>query len=151
MQRNSLNFCQGIKVVMKGILSITLILSLIFSCKKNDKELCDTYLTISSTNTPSSTTLSQGITSTVNSHGPDLCYKFAGMEITQQPTPSGPAFQFQYFIKVKGTVPCGSSICAQAIYNSTNSFSLAPTKIGTYYLHFYNQNQVFKTDTVIVN
>ena len=136
---------------MKQILSIVLIVSLIFSCKKNDEELCDTYLTIGSTNTPIATTLSQGITSTINSHGPDLCYKFSSMEITQQPTPSGPVYQFHYFIKVKGKVECGSQICAQAIYNSTNSIFLTPTVKGTYYLHFYNQNQLFKTDTVIVN
>jgi len=139
------------KLFMKQVLSIALIVSLIFSCKKNDQELCDTYLTISSTNTPTATTLSQGITSTINSYGPDLCYRFSAMEITQQPTPSGPIYQFQYFIKVKGTVTCGNAICAQAIYNSTNSILLSPTVKGTYYLHFYNQSQLFKTDTVIVN
>jgi len=136
---------------MKQILSIVLIVSLIFSCKKNDQELCDTYLTISSTNTPTATILDQGITSTINSYGPDLCYRFSGMEITQQPTPSGPVYQFKYFIKVKGTIPCKSTNCAQAIYNSTNSILLTPTVRGTYYLHFYNQNLLFKTDTVIVN
>ena len=137
---------------MKHMLSIILIVSLTFGCKKSSKEnLCDTYLSISSTNTPAAILLSQGITSTVSSHGPNLCYKFSGMEITQQPTPSGPVYQFQYFIKVKGTVACGGSICAQAIYNSTNSFLLTPTVKGTYYLHFYNQSQLFKTDTVIVN
>ena len=135
------------------MLSIVLIVSLIFSCKKSKDgdERCNTYLTISSTNTPSATTLSQGITTTVTSHGPDLCYSFSGIEVTQQPTPSGPAFQFQYFIKVKGTLPCVPSICAQAIYNSTNSISLSPPVKGTYYLHFYNQSQLFKTDTVVVN
>jgi hypothetical protein len=136
---------------MKRIISIILVVSLTLSCKKNDEERCDTYLIISSTNTPETSTLSQGITSTVHSYGPDLCYQFAGMQVSQQPTPSGPAFQFQYFIKVKGTVPCEASICPQAIYNTTNSFSLYPTIAGTYYLHFYNQGQFFKTDTVIVN
>ena len=136
---------------MKQILSIVLIVSLIFSCKKNEQKLCDTYLIISTTNTPATTTLSQGITSTINSYGPDLCYRFSAMEIKQQPTPSGPLYQFQYFIKVKGTVTCGNTICAQAIYNSTNSILLTPTVKGTYYLHFYNQSQLFKTDTVIVN
>ena len=139
------------KLCMKLILSIVLIVSLIFGCKKNDQDLCDTYLIISSTNTLTATTLSQGITSTINSHGPNLCYNFSSMEITQQPTPSGPVYQFQYFIKVKGTVACGNPICAQAIYNSTNSILLTPTVKGTYYLRFYNQSQLFKTDTVIVN
>ena len=137
---------------MKYLLSIILIVSATLGCKKNNIEnLCDTYLSISSTNTPATVLLSEGITSTVTSHGPDLCYRFSGMEITQQPTPSGPVYQFKYFIKVKGTVPCKSTICAQAIYNSTNSFLLTPTVKGTYYLHFYNQNVLFKTDTVIVN
>ena len=122
-----------------------------FSCKKSGHEICETYLTISSTNTVTVATLGQGINSTINSHGPNLCYNFSSMEITQQPTPSGPVYQFQYFIKVKGTVTCGNTICAQAIYNSTNSILLTPTVKGTYYLHFYNQSQLFKTDTVIVN
>ena len=136
---------------MKHILASILIVSLLIGCKKNKSNLCDTYLNINSTNTPATVTLNQGITSTVNSQGPDLCYKFSGMEITQQPTPSGPVHQFQYFIKVKGTVTCENPVCADAIYVSINSFSLTPTVSGTYYLHFYNQNQLFKTDTVIVN
>jgi hypothetical protein len=136
---------------MKQIFSFVLFLSVIFGCKKNEQKLCDTYLIIDSTNTPRTTTLSQGITSTIKSYGANLCYSFSGMDITQQSTPSGPVLLFQYFIRVKGTITCGSPVCADALYNSTNSIVLNPTATGTYYLHFYNQNQLFKTDIVIVN
>jgi hypothetical protein len=135
---------------MKLVLTFLTVLSLFVQCKKDNK-LCDTYLTINSTNTPTTTTLSHGIISIVNSYGANLCYQFNGMEITQQPTPSGPVYQFQYFIRVKATLPCDTPICADGIYNSSKTITLNPSVTGTYYLNFYNANQLFKTDTVIVN
>lgn len=136
---------------MKTILTTATLLLLVFSCKKDEKKECDTYLAIGSAVTDRTTTVAAGITSTVDAYGGDLCFSYTGMEISKQSSPSGPVFAFEYFIKAKAKRPCGKSICAQAIYHARDIINIKPGTPGTYYLNFYGNGQIVQRDTVIVN
>jgi hypothetical protein len=116
-----------------------------FSCNRdNDPGQCDTYLVITATRTSASTTISAGINSIIESYGANLCYSFSNTEILEKP---GSIFQ----IRSKGKVVCGNPVCAQALFQVTDSVKIAVSVPGMYYLKFYNDNSLFKTDTVQVN
>ena len=133
---------------MRNIFILIGIIVFLFSCSKNRDNkngICDTLLTIGSTNTPKITTVAAGIKTVVNSYGPDLCYSYAGFGIAQK---EGNIFE----IKSKGKVNCGAAICAQAIYAVKDSTIIYTNTVGTYYLKFFNNAATsFKTDTVVVN
>lgn len=124
-----------------------LAITFLISCDKENEEkngLCDTYLEITSTNTPKTTTASAGITTVINGYGSNLCFRFTGTEITlKEPN--------VLEIKLKGKFPCGPAICAQALLGVRDTVTINTQQTGAYYLKFFNGNFLFKTDTVTVN
>lgn len=116
------------------------------ACNKEDtrSDLCDTDLVIGKTTTPAIVTLSSGIVFSYESYGANLCYSFSGTAISQK---AGNIYE----IRSKGKVPCKPTICAQAIYQVNDTQRILTPLSGTYYLQFYNENSLFKTDTVHVN
>jgi hypothetical protein len=57
-------------------------------------------------------------------------------------------------IKAKGTYPNSNKadiVCLQAIYYADTSLKINATTKGQYVLKFYNNNLLFKADTVQVN
>jgi hypothetical protein len=122
---------------------VVLLWILITGCTR-ENENCKSDLTISSVNTPSSGTVSSGITSAIQCHGSNLCYSFSHVEIKEK---TGRIFE----IRVKANVPCKPSYCLQAIYNANPSIKINTSTVGTYILNFYNGNALFKSDTVIIN
>jgi hypothetical protein len=131
---------------MKKLIFLLLVVAFLFSCNKKEERsgLCDTYLNITSTNTPKTTTASAGITTVVRGYGSNLCYSFTGTEIT-------PGASNSIEIKLKGKFPCGPAICAEALLSVRDTVTINTTQTGSYYLKFFNGNSLFKTDTVIVN
>ena len=101
-------------------------------------------LIINRTNTPKTTTISEGITSEIRVNGADLCYKFEYFEVKN---PSGLIFE----ISAKGSFPEGNPVCPQAVYTKDTTVKIQPPVSGTYILKFYNGNSLLKSDTVIVN
>jgi hypothetical protein len=131
---------------MKSIL-IAVVVVLFLSCGKNgdrSNNLCDTYFVIDSTSTPRSSTVASGITSIIRCYGSNLCYTYTGMEITNR---SGNVFE----INAKGKIPCGTPVCAQALREVRDTVNISNATAGTYYLKFYNNSLLLKTDTVTVN
>ncbi|MBL7747567.1 MAG: hypothetical protein JNM19_09095 [Chitinophagaceae bacterium] len=118
---------------------------LFFACKKSpDSRLCTTYLVIDSTNTPRSSTVAVGISSIISCYGSDLCYSYTGMEVAAN---GGNVFK----INAKGAIPCVAQVCAQALYRVRDTIQINTTSAGIYYLQFYNNTSLVKTDTIIVN
>lgn len=101
-------------------------------------------LTINRTNTPKTSSITQGITSEVRVNGADLCYKFEYFEVKN---PSG----LVYEISAKGSYPEDNPACAQAIYVKDTTLKIPTAVAGNYVLKFYNGHTLFKSDTVIVN
>lgn len=101
-------------------------------------------LIINRTNTPKTTSLSQGITSEIRVNGADLCYQFEYFEVKNT---SNLIFE----INAKGSYPEGNPVCLQAIYTKDTTVRIQPPATGTYILKFYNGNSLLKSDTVIVN
>ena len=122
------------------------VLLAIASCNKDSKTgQCDAFLTITSTLTAKTTTQAAGISSVINSYGPNLCYTFSHTEVLRKP---GNIFE----IKSKGKFPCNATICADALYQARDSINIDVAAPGTYFLKFYhNTSAFFKTDTVQVN
>lgn len=129
------------------ILSLSLLFTFVIlgACSKSNKqENCITFLTIGEVITPSVSTLSAGITSSIKAYGPNLCYSFKDVEIHQ----SGEKI---FDIKVRANIPCRPTVCLEAIYKTSTSIKINTPATGTYILRFYNNNLVFKSDTVVVN
>jgi hypothetical protein len=129
---------------MKTAYFLLVILFFINACDKpveSDSQF--TELAIAQTTTSKTTTLAQGITSSIKVSGPDLCYRFAYFTVNQQ----------QLFVDVHafGTYPVKPTACAQAIYYKDTTLSIPTNTAGQYILRFYNNNQLFKADTVQVN
>lgn len=133
---------------MKWICVVVLMISL-GACTKTAKVnqgeiLVD--LDIKTTTAPASVNLGQPIVARVLSSGLNLCYKFSHFEITK-------ISERQFNIRSKGTFPDaqkGDVVCAEAIYYKDTTLSIPADVKGQYLLHFYNKNQLFKTDAVVV-
>ena len=106
--------------------------------------MCDTYLEITSTNTPKTATASAGITTVIHGYGSNLCFSFTGTEMT-------PRESNVVQVKLKGKFPCGPAVCAQALLNVRDTVTINTQQTGSYYLKFFNGNFLVKTDPVIVN
>lgn len=124
-------------------------LLILVSCKKNASEpdavLVD--LSIISTITPRTTTQGQEIVSNIKCSASNLCYEFLKFEI--QETESR-----HFAIKAMATYPNprkGNFACPQAIYYADTTLKIMTTTRGKYLLEFYNDNLLFKIDTVLVN
>jgi hypothetical protein len=129
---------------MKSILLLAVVV-LFFGCEKGqDNDLCDTYLEIDSTSTPRSSTVGTGITSIINCYGPSLCYSYAGMDISGK---GGNIFE----IHAKGKIRCNVQICALALYQVRDTITISTPAAGSYFLKFYNNTTLLKTDTITVN
>ena len=131
---------------MKSIL-IVIVVGLLFSCGKDgdrSNNLCETYFVIDSTNTPRTSTVANGITTIIRCYGSNLCYTYTDMDITIRP---GNVFE----IHAKGKIPCGAVVCAQALREARDTGRISTASAGTYYLKFYNNTSLLKTDTITVN
>jgi hypothetical protein len=118
---------------------------LFFACEKSpENNFCDTYLVIDSTSTPRSSTVAVGITSFIHCYGSDLCYSYSGMDISGK---GGNVFE----IHAKGKIRCNAQVCALALYEVRDTIQINTSAAGTYYLKFYNNTSLVKTDTVVVN
>jgi hypothetical protein len=129
---------------MKCIYFFVLLMFLLIACDKpveSYEQLTD--LTIVQTTTPKTATVNQNIVATVKVSGPDLCYRFAYFTVNQQ--------QLLVDIRAIGTYPTKPGACPLAIYYKDTTLSIPATKPGNYVLRFYNNAQLFKSDTVQVN
>lgn len=131
---------------MKIQFFLFLFVLLIFSaCSKNNKqENCITDLIIGETTTPSVSTVSAGITSSVKAYGPNLCYSFREVEIKE-------SSEKVFDIRIKGNMPCYPTVCLDAVYEVNPIVKIITPSSGIYILRFYNNNFIFKSDTVAVN
>jgi hypothetical protein len=134
---------------MRQLFLSLVILTILGGCKKNDDEPATVLvdLGIIAATTPTTTTQGQDIVSAVRCSAPDLCYKFAKFEINE-------TANRQFEIKAKATYPNskkGDIVCAQAIYYADTSLKINAAAKGQYVLKFYNNNVLFKADTVKVN
>jgi hypothetical protein len=134
---------------MRQIIIFLIIFFFFSSCKKRhvepDKVTVD--LTIIKTNTPITQTQGQDIISNIKCTGSDLCFHFSNFEINE----TKPR---EFSIKAKATYPncsIGDCVCLQAIYNVDTTVNIKTITNGQYILRFYNNNLLFKTDTVQVN
>lgn len=103
-------------------------------------------LDIKTTATPASVSQGQTIVSRVLSSGLNLCYKFSHFEISK-------TGERQFTIRSKATFPDAQKsdvVCAEAIYYKDTTLSIQTDVKGQYLLHFYNKDQLFKTDAVVV-
>jgi len=129
---------------MKTLLVATIVVIFV-SCEKTpERNLCDTFLVIDSTSTPRTSTVAVGISSIISCYGPNLCYSYAGMNIAVK---SGNVFE----VSAKGAMPCEAQVCAQALYQVQDTIQISIPATGTYYLKFYNNASLVKTDTITVN
>jgi len=129
---------------VKTVYFLLLILFNLLACDKPiESDIRFTELSIVQTNTPPTGTINQNIVSTIRVSGPDLCYRFAYFTVNQQ--------QLLVDIHAIGTYPTKPTGCAQAIYNKDTTLSVPARTAGKYVLRFYNGNQLFKSDTVLVN
>jgi hypothetical protein len=132
------------KTVMKTLYFLLVILFFINACDKPvEPDSQFTELTITQTTTPKTSTQGHGITSAIKVSGPDLCYRFAYFTVNQQ--------QLYVDVHAFGTYPIKAAACAQAIYYKDTTLSIPTNTSGQYILRFYNNNQLFKADTVQVN
>ena len=126
----------------RGIVLITLFIS----CRKNhNEEKCDTFFNITTTQTPASVSVLQGINTTIKSYGGNSCYSFSKTDVRQA---SGNAFE----IRSIGKVSCnGDLVCVDVLIGATDNVHIPTSIPGIYILKFFNGNSFFKADTVQVN
>lgn len=119
-----------------------------FSCEKTEKDDATNLVNLAfiTTATPASQIQGQAIFSQVRCIEPDLCYRFSNFEIQE-------AGMREFNIRAKGTYPSAKSgiACAQIVTFKDTTVKIQAATKGQYLLHFYNQNQLFNTDTVQVN
>ena len=148
MQRSCNTGCQVHKTcIMKYLVIMAIVLvtpGFLCSKKGEDNTSCPTELTITSTQPPATVAVGSDIVAKAKCYGPDLCYSFSHVEIKT-------ASDRVYEIRTKGTIPCKAAICAQALYQAEPSFTIKTTLTGQYILRYYNNNTLFKADTVTVN
>ncbi len=119
------------------------------SCRKSGIEQNTVFVDLwfVSVNTSKNVSAGQDIISQVTCSGSDLCYRFSHFEI-KEPYPR------EFYITAKATYPNpkkGDIVCLQTIYNKDTSVSIPASAAGKYVLHFLNDDEVIKTDTVQVN
>lgn len=132
---------------MKKIFATIAFIALGLACNKphHTESTVIVDLSIIAAQTALSGTPGQDIISIVKCAGTDLCYKFSHFEIHE-----GPARVFS--ITARATYPSGGDIaCPQAIYYKDTSVIIHPITTGQYILKFYNDDQLFKADTIEIN
>ncbi|MEO6453322.1 MAG: hypothetical protein ABIN97_04585 [Ginsengibacter sp.] len=122
---------------------------ILFSCNKvnNEPDRLTVDLLITNTSTLKTGTPGSKIISQVKCIEPNTCYEFSHLEIKQ----INPR---QFEIRAKGTIPNsnkGDLICLEVLRVKDTTAEISAAVTGQYLLHFYNSNNLFKTDTVIVN
>ncbi|MEJ7738893.1 MAG: hypothetical protein WKF97_15825 [Chitinophagaceae bacterium] len=129
---------------MRQNLFLAYICTILLACTKPDdvKKIIEDNLDIISTTTPASIVKGQEIISTIQCQGPNLCYSFHRLEITE----TSPR---QFEIRAKAHVQ--GSVCAMALYRVDTVARIPALTSGQYLLRFYNASRLFKTDTVQVN
>ena len=115
-----------------------------FQCNKDDEGLCMTNLSIIETQAPATGIVGSNLRIPLRCSGSDLCYSFSHLDL-QAIAPR------IYEIRTKGWYPCQPAICAQAIYYADTAVNIIPPAAGQYIFRFYNDQLLFKADTVIVN
>jgi hypothetical protein len=127
----------------KAIASLSIGMLLFHACTKSDSRIAADFkeMAIVKTVTPGSAVKSNDIVSVVTCQGPDLCYRFSHFAVTE-------AGNKTFDIRAKANYPGAPAVCAQAIYRVDTTFRITVSDVGTYYLRFYNGNELFKTDTV---
>ncbi len=120
-----------------------------FSCKKinNVPDRFPVDLSIINTSTIKTGTQGNEIISQVQCIEPNTCYEFSNLEIKE-------INSRQFEIRAKGTIPNdnkGVLLCLEIIKVKDTIAVINPAVTGKYLLHFYNGNNLFKTDTVVVN
>jgi hypothetical protein len=147
LQRFCLMICQGIKILtMKGIF-IALFLFVFAGCTREDGiNAWRSYMTFTSVTTPATVIKGNDIVSQVRASAPNLCYSFKAFEVTEKAVR-------EYEIRAKANHPSASQgvVCAEALYTIDTTFKMNAADNGQYILHFYNDNALFKSDTVVVN
>lgn len=117
-----------------------------FSCEKEkiktDESLVD--LTFTSTTTPKVVSAESDIVARVRCYGPNLCYRFVRFDVSETGTR-------QFDIRAKAEVPKGNPVCAQALYQVDSTVRIHASASGQYILRFFQNNTLFKADTVQVN
>jgi TM2 domain-containing membrane protein YozV len=146
MQQNDEEDCLFSKIYMRLIsLLILAAVAFSFSCTKNKHSgRCNTYFSITSATTPRTTTVATGITTIVKGYGSTGCHQFTGSEVT-----NGIANSIE--IRIKGTVPCEATICTDVLISARDTIKISTPGTGIYYLKFFSESALFKTDTVLVN
>ena len=138
--------CHTLKTRVRTLIFLFLVGAIWVACDKekqdNDSRLIP--LTITATDSPESISKGETIVSNIRCSGTDLCYKFEKFEIT------GKASRV-FEVRAKATYPQQPVACPQAIYNIDTTLAIPTTSSGQYVIRFYNENDLFKTDTVIVN
>lgn len=124
-----------------GIVVLCILLSACDKPIETDQHLAD--LRFVQTNTPRTAAANENVVSSVRVAGPDLCYRFSQFIVNQQ--------QSIIDIRAKGTYPARPVACATAIYYKDTTVTVTTGHPGTYILRFYNESQLFKSDTVEVN
>lgn len=101
-------------------------------------------LTIIKAETPKTQSLGEDIVSQVTCSAENLCYHFSNFDISE-------TGEREYEIRAIGTYPNYPTECLQAIYYKDTTVKINATVKGQYMLHFFNNNVLFKTDTIKVN
>ncbi|MBL0270243.1 MAG: hypothetical protein KAX45_00030 [Chitinophagaceae bacterium] len=127
------------------LISITALffLSLSFSCKKEKKENCESYLEITKVSISPASNVTNSIIFNLDAYGPNLCYSFKQLNISKTGDKS-------YDIKVIAGVPCKPTVCAQALYQINPTGTISAVTAGTYTLRFYNGSSLFTQLTVTI-
>ena len=104
-------------------------------------------LTITATNLPDTVNSGDTIIASVRVTAPNLCYRFEGFE-------SFNSGDKQYDIEAIGSKPnpqvTDTAACAQGVYVKDTTFSFKLTVTGKHVLRFYNGQQLFSADTIVI-
>jgi hypothetical protein len=126
-----------------GIGALSMVMACTKPCLPKNEEKKD--LMIVGVTTPATVEKGNQIVSQVRCEGQDLCYSFSNFEIKE----SGVR---QFEIRAKANYPAHKNVvCGMAIYVADTVVKIDADGKGQYILQFYNANQLFKSDTVVVN
>lgn len=135
---------------MKKIVFIAFAMVGLVAClKTNNIPQSDRILvpiTISATNLPDTANVGDTIVAAVRVTAPNLCYRFEGFD-------SFNSGEKQYDIQAVGSKPnpeLPSTGCEQTVYVKDTTFKFKLPFTGKYVLRFYNGQQIFSADTLII-